>query len=900
MKKNDLLLLTAVALYSYLFYHQTAGINFLLFTIGLILLLLLKNGFYRNLLNIPWWCTVMGSILSAVCILLYGSTLPVIANIISLSMVAAFSVEKNSSFLLAALYSFCSYAASVVFMFTDWVEIQHKKAKEGIKKGFRLFLLIIPIFISLLFFFLYREANPLFKNFTANINFDFITWSWVEFTFLGFVLLYGFFYHRYIPGLVQKDLKASNMLVSGDYTEHNNMFIGFRIDLANELTTGIILFSLLNLLLLFVNVLDFQYVWLNSQLPEGLNYSEAVHQGIGTLITSILLAVLIILIFFRGHLNFTSSGRTIKLLAYLWVLQNAFMVVSTIIRNQLYVQEYSLTYKRIGVYIYLLLCLIGLFTTLIKIAAARSNWYLFRSNSWLFYGVLILCCFFNWDRIITKFNLTHSKTLDREYLINLSSSNTDQLLASSLMSSAQQEVNFNTLNSLHTKMYRFLNYYDRKEWKSWNLEDETIYGNIIAHSDDDNMKDLVLSGGMISALGPLTTFRKTRSMDLSNNPFKTLSELASFPEVEELNLNNNNLDSLHTIPALSKLISLNLGNNSIRDFHGLYKLRALKKLDISYNKNDQLTSLPAFEHLQELNVSGNKLGSLHILKQFKNLQILRMNAVNKTELETLPALSSLRELELRNLNLSGSDEKAICAISELKGLKKLTISSNTMRNLYLIPQELFSVRKSTEGLNAVLTRIPTSIESLDISYNQIATLDGIENLPMLHTLDISSNELSDISVIEKSTLLKSVSLSRNKIIRIDALETLTQLQSLSLDNNMIHDLKPIAGLRELQTLNVSFNRIADLHPLAGMKKLSYLNIANTSVTNLNAIEQLSNLQMLDISNCPITDLSPLYKLKSLKKLYAYGIDQEKLAQLKTKLPLLEITEYTITEAYDYR
>ncbi|HVD98036.1 MAG TPA: DUF4153 domain-containing protein [Cytophagaceae bacterium] len=901
MKKNDLLLLAAVILYSYLFYQQYAGINFLLFNIGLISLLTAKNGLYKNLLNRAWWYTVAGSFFSSLCILLYGNTLSVIANIVSLSLVAAFSVERNSSLFFAAIHALYSYLASVIFMIKDWIRIQKSKINQPTAKSFKLFMFTIPFFVFLVFFFLYRESNPLFKNFTSQLNVDFITWAWIQFTFLGFILLYGYFYHRPLASLANRDLRAQSRLFRENFSTNNNTLWGININLSNELSTGIILFALLNILLLVVNVLDFQYVWLSHSLPEGMSFSESVHQGTDMLITSILLAVLIILIYFRGNLNFYTSGKTIRLLAYCWVAQNAFMILSTMLRNHLYIQEYSLTYKRIGVYVYLLLCLIGLVTTFIKIMQAKSNWYLFRANSWLFYAVLVLSAAFSWDRIITEFNLAHSKTLDRNYLIHLSSANTDQLIGGASMSIKEKDMNTQTLNSLHRKMFDFLELHDQKEWKSWNAEDQSVHANLLAMRNDPALSELWLFANGIHTLAPIRSFTKLKKLELADNQLDSLRELSSFPMLESLNLNSNNLHSIQKMPVLKNLSELTLSQNSLREYSALKNLPHLKKLDISHNIGQTLNSLPVLTELHTLDVSGNKLGHLSILRRFPNLHILKMNNIDKQTLETLPMLPGLTELELRNINLEGQDEKLICAISDLKNLKSLTLSSNNLQNLYMIPNELFTIRKNTEGLAAVLSKLPASVNYLDVSYNKITSLHGIETMPHLDSLDISSNELTDISSIEKCTSLEMLLLSRNRINSVEALHSLSKLKSLSLDNNNIQNVNALKSLTALNYLNLSANQISDTGPLAKLTNLTYLNLSgNENLTTLTPLEGLTNLKELDITNCNIPDLSPLYKLGKLEKLYCTLLDQAQLKALQQRLPGLKINDFGYDTSVSYR
>src|ERR1700728_725130 len=108
MKKNDWLLIISVAAYSFLFYEENAGINFLLFTIILIaILLVIKDStLYKNK---SWQFVAIGSLLSAICVAYYGTELAVIANIISLSILSSVSLAGRSSVLLSLLFSFYSY-----------------------------------------------------------------------------------------------------------------------------------------------------------------------------------------------------------------------------------------------------------------------------------------------------------------------------------------------------------------------------------------------------------------------------------------------------------------------------------------------------------------------------------------------------------------------------------------------------------------------------------------------------------------------------------------------------------------------------------------------------------------------------------------------------------------------
>jgi hypothetical protein len=461
MKRNDLILISSVLIYSYLFFEQTAGINYLLFTIVLIGLSLIRD--WTLFLNKSWILTAAGSIITAGCIVYHDSSLAIIANILSLSLMASFGMHKGSSLILSACYSAYSCLCIIPFIIYDLSERSKNKTSDN-KLSMSLLIIFIPFVISILFFFMYREASPLFKDFTKNINFDFLSWSYILFTTGGFLILYAFYYNRRIVYLFNKDLAASNALLEAHTNKKS--FLLKLMDVSNENLSGVVLLGLLNFLVFIVNILDLNYIWVSQNLPEGVSFSEFVHQGIGMLITSIISAILIILYYFRGSQNFFEKNLSLKFLGYVWIIQNALLILSTAVRNQLYVNEFSLTYKRIGVYVYLLLCLIGLATTFVKILKTRSNWFLFRKNGWAFYAVLVISCLFNWDLIITKFNIHYSKNLDTNYLLTLSPSSLPELYKLN-NSKDTFKVDKNILND---KTYTFESQWQMSGWQSWNYE----------------------------------------------------------------------------------------------------------------------------------------------------------------------------------------------------------------------------------------------------------------------------------------------------------------------------------------------------------------------------------------------------------------------------------------------
>lgn len=491
MKKNDLLLIIATAVYSSLFYRQDADINFLIFSIALIVLLVIRNKEVMKYKS--WLAAASGTLISGAGVMLYGNGLSVTANIISLFALSAFSIRPETSFITSLFHSVYSIASSCVHMIIDAVERSMRKPSGDAppKRSNAWMLYVLPLIIVFLFFLLYKSSNPLFDNLTQKINLDFISIGWCVFTIFGFLLMYGFFYHKTIPPFTRADESLPNTI--------SNDFSGPRLwnlSIDTEYRSGVFLLLLLNALLLVVNLLDANFIFIDGTLPAGLTYSDYVHQGTGTLIFSIIIAILLILFYFRGELNFYQK-KPLKWLAALWLLQNCFMIFSTAFRNHLYIEVYSLTYRRIGVYVWLLLALIGLVTTFVKIFKMKSNWFLFRSNGWLFYAVLVISCCFHWDVIITEYNigraLTQHKAVDKFYLLSLSDQTLPQLIEWS--DAVKNEYNMDADHGRavghwnasdedfrEILQYAAVSFYIRMQavgWRSWNYSDARAYAELL-------------------------------------------------------------------------------------------------------------------------------------------------------------------------------------------------------------------------------------------------------------------------------------------------------------------------------------------------------------------------------------------------------------------------------------
>ena len=165
---------------------------------------------------------------------------------------------------------------------------------------------------------------------------------------------------------------------------------------------------LFNLLFAVQTVLDVIYLWGNATLPADISYAAYAHRGAYPLIVTALLAAGFVLIAMRPG-GPAEQSKVIRPLVYLWVAQNVLLVASSILRLDLYVQIYLLTWWRVAAFIWMLLVAFGLLLIVARIALNRSNEWLIRANLITLTATLYICSLVNFAAIIADYNVDHSR-----------------------------------------------------------------------------------------------------------------------------------------------------------------------------------------------------------------------------------------------------------------------------------------------------------------------------------------------------------------------------------------------------------------------------------------------------------------------------------------------------------
>lgn len=416
-KLNGILNIGLTIIYTFLFYDQNYGINYLLFS-----LVALGAFIWRNpkLLKSKQFVAIsIGTVFTGWTSFYLGTWYQVLMNKLSLLILASLSIQSSASLVFGLIQSMINLAISPIRFLGEIFNFKSSSASQysrWIKYGI---LTIVPIVISLIFLGIYASSNPILFSFISKFNWNFISIGCLLFIGYSLIFNYGLFKQISIEKIEKLDQNTPNDITVENSLIKKSVFDFLNID--SKIYIAVAVFILLNVVIGLNNGLDIYYLFIVKVLPLGLSNTDFLHQGVNALIISIFMAIGLIVFFFNSSLNFVKQAKWIKLVAYLWIAQNIVLVGLCLHKNIAYIAEFGLTYKRIGVYTFLFLAMIGLGFTLYKILKNKSLFYLIRRNSWAAYITLSLLGSYDWDFEMTKHNLTVKKDnhIDYDYLLNI-------------------------------------------------------------------------------------------------------------------------------------------------------------------------------------------------------------------------------------------------------------------------------------------------------------------------------------------------------------------------------------------------------------------------------------------------------------------------------------------------
>lgn len=360
------------------------------------------------------------------------------------------------------------------------------RQKLGGNLGRAAMVWIVPVLFAAVFVLLFSAANPVIEFALRAIRLDRLLELLQPARIILWVMVAGFAWPFLQPRLL--NWVALPAMQGPMQPRAESLFFG-RAAILNSLV-------LFNLLFATQTVMDLMYLWGGVRLPEGMTNAEYAHRGAYPLIVTAILAGAFVLAAMRRD----GPGQTsplIRNLVYVWVAQNVWLVISSILRLKLYVEEYQLSEMRVAAGIWMVLVAIGLVLILAKIALDRTNKWLVMSNLAVLMVTLWGVALTDIQSIIAHYNVQHSREvaghgvpLDFYYMSELGPSAIpalDEYIATADFASEGDRTTFSLIRAeladrviyARTSPLRVEPY--QQDWQEWTWRGERLRAYLLAH-----------------------------------------------------------------------------------------------------------------------------------------------------------------------------------------------------------------------------------------------------------------------------------------------------------------------------------------------------------------------------------------------------------------------------------
>ncbi|CAL5995980.1 Conserved_hypothetical protein [Hexamita inflata] len=285
-------------------------------------------------------------------------------------------------------------------------------------------------------------------------------------------------------------------------------------------------------------------------------------------------------------------------------------------------------------------------------------------------------------------------------------------------------------------------------------------------------------------------------------------------------------------------------NNQKFDEEFVYDTKMISQLkphvqgkNLKIINNQDLNSIQFIDQLNidELNIQNCKNVTCQRIPKF--IQKLIINNCQLTT-EKLVGIEQIEKITSLDLGLNALTDNSLNVIAEMKTLVELNLSLNRLENVEKLKQL-------------------TLLKQLDLNQNRIKDISSFNQLINLQNFDGSYNNLSQVS-LQDMNRLKVLNLSNNQIYSIDGLQNLANLVYLNLSNNLIGSLEFCKDLRHLIDIRVHGNSIKDYSPI--------LNHTNYQLIWQEHIQQnIHEIDNTDLTPKESTDIQQNLILKVIQK-----------------------------------
>lgn len=256
---------------------------------------------------------------------------------------------------------------------------------------------ILPLGVGAVFVGLFTMANPILTTWMDALNFD-------NMPSLGRVMTWM------IAGFLIWPLLRLGVLNLHKPTVRPRATVA-RAGIINVRSVGRAL-VVFNLLFALQTMMDLGYLWGGVRLPEGMNYANYAHRGAYPLMVTALLAGAFALV-----AQPWSDGRFMRGLLLVWIAQTLVLVMSSILRLDLYVDIYGLTHLRFAAFVWMAVVALGLVVLIMQIVGRHDAGWMLRRAFGIGLFAVYICSLVNVTAFVARQQMSQGAAKDY-YLVD--------------------------------------------------------------------------------------------------------------------------------------------------------------------------------------------------------------------------------------------------------------------------------------------------------------------------------------------------------------------------------------------------------------------------------------------------------------------------------------------------
>ncbi|CAL5988958.1 Conserved_hypothetical protein [Hexamita inflata] len=351
---------------------------------------------------------------------------------------------------------------------------------------------------------------------------------------------------------------------------------------------------------------------------------------------------------------------------------------------------------------------------------------------------------------------------------------------------------------------------------------------------------VVINSHLCSALG-INMHVNITYLDLRGNYLQTV-DLKFLVNLEYVDLSTNFLKELDSISGNTKIKTLKLASNKIQNINFISTLPQLKEFNIEENIVNDIQPIYKHSNFSLSWASIQKSIQVDSKLEKENSTILFWRCLNTMVVRFRDKIAFTEEHYV--LRISNDQELVETVFLDYLKVTKVFITEchnisfaetpKLLKQLCICNSDI----KSLSGLEKM-----TQLECLTLRLCSLSRiqcqLEVSNKLPNLRYLDVAQNGIDNVQFVCNEKLT-SLNVSQNNLKSLNGLRKIQNLASLDVSGNNLESVTELADLTDLTELNISFNTIKSVQCLNRLK-LVYFNLISNKVLDIEVCLKMKNL-----------------------------------------------------------